>query len=252
MPNPIVAVRGEAVIDAEPETARIKVTVTARDKDRSLTLTRLAARMDAVREVLDAHPDAIERRETGHLVVYPESRSWLGGGERVGAYTGSGSTAVVITDFTLLGEILVRLGNLDQAHIDGPWWEIRPDSPVYRQARQAAVLAAVTRATQYAEALGAHLTGLIDVADVGLTITAAPHPPSHDPHTAPRKSRGWRLALGGSAANQQPPPLRLDPGTQHVHAEAEARFTMSPPPGLFSPEAGAGAVTESACDNASG
>src|SRR5512139_1521285 len=103
---PVVAVRGEAYREVAPELARFTVTATARDKDRESALTRLAERAAAVRVLLDSAEPAIDRRETGELRVWPETRR---SGERVVAYHGSVSTTVTVTDFTALGELMLRL-----------------------------------------------------------------------------------------------------------------------------------------------
>ena len=62
--------------------------------------------------------------------------------------------------------------------LEGPWWKLRHDSPVHRQARQEAARDAVVRAREYAEALGARLLGLVELADESL-VTEAPAPRAH-------------------------------------------------------------------------
>lgn len=117
--GPVVAVRGEAFREVPPELARFQVTATARDKDRQATLTRLAERAEGVRALIDSYGAAIERRESGQLQVYPEVKR---SGERVVAYHGSVSTTVTVTDFTVLGELMLRLADRDQTQVAGPWW----------------------------------------------------------------------------------------------------------------------------------
>ncbi len=207
---PVVAVRGEAHREAAPELARFTVTATARDRDRETTLARLAERAAAVRALLDAEP-AVERRETGQLRVWPETKR---SGERVVAYHGSVSTTVTVDDFTTLGELMLRLADQDQVEVAGPWWSLRPDSPAYREARHAAIADALARAREYAEALGARVTALLELADTGLS--AAPPMP-------------LRAAFAKGGPGGAPPELELDPQPQPVQAAVEARFTISEP-----------------------
>ncbi|MFD0823941.1 SIMPL domain-containing protein, partial [Micromonospora zhanjiangensis] len=148
--QPIVRVRGEAFREVPPEIARFSVTVQARDADRQSTLARLAERADAVRAVVDTYGPAIDRRESGDLRVSPELKR---SGERIKAYHGSVSTTVTVTDFTVLGELMLRLADQDQATVAGPWWSLRPDSPAHREARRAAIADAIDRAREYADAL---------------------------------------------------------------------------------------------------
>lgn len=206
---PVVAVRGEAHREVAPELARFTVTATARDRDRETTLTRLAERTAAVRVLLDAAEPAVERRETGQLRVWPETKR---SGERVVAYHGSVTTTVTVVDFTALGELMLRLADQEQVEVAGPWWSLRPDSPAHREARHAAIADALARAREYAEALGARVTALLELADTGLAA-------------APPMMAKAGFARAGEAA----PELELDPQPQPVQAAVEARFTISEP-----------------------
>ncbi|WFE26814.1 SIMPL domain-containing protein [Solwaraspora sp. WMMD791] len=212
---PVVAVRGEVVREVAPELARFAVTASARGRDRPGTLARLAERGDAVRALIDGYGPAIERRESGALQVRPE---WKRSGERVAAYHASVTTTVTVVDFTILGELMLRLADQDQVQVSGPWWALRPTSPVHGQARRAAIDEAIARARDYAEALGAEVTGLVELADHGM---AAPQPMML--RAAGRTFAATELAADGV------PHLDLDPQTQTVHAVVEARFTISAP-----------------------
>ena len=217
--TPIVAVRGETLLEVAPEIARFTVTVAARDKDRQTTLTRLAQRVDAIRAVLDSHGPAIERRETGAVQVRPELKR---SGERVAAYVASLATTVTVTDFAVLGDLMLRLADEDQTSVYGPWWALRPNSPVHRQARRAAVDDAVTRAREYADAVGSELGALLELADSGMSSS----PP------VPMAYGGGMQTMRAAAGT---PELDLEPQQQTVQASVEMRFTMTEPTGLTKP-----------------
>ncbi|RKN39885.1 SIMPL domain-containing protein [Micromonospora endolithica] len=209
--GPVVSVRGEAYREVDPEIAQFTVTALARDKDRETVLTRLAERAAAVRVLLDGHTPGVDRRETGDLWVRPETRR---SGERVVAYRGSVSTTVTVSDFTALGELMLRLADQDQVAVAGPWWSLRPDSPVHREARRAAIDDALSRAREYAEALGARVTALIELADTGDV---------ERPMFARAAYEVGPAAAGGA------PELELDPRPQTVQAAVHARFAISEP-----------------------
>jgi len=215
MADPVVAVRGEAVREVPPELARFVVTVVARDKDRQATLRRLAERAEQTRAVIDGYGDAVERRESGGLQVHPERKR---SGEKVTAYYGSVTTTVTMADFEVLGELMLRLADQDQTEVGGPWWELRPDSQAHREVRRAAIDDAISVARDYAAALGARITALVEVADAGL------RPPGMQPMFA-RAAADSGMAGGGPAVD-------LDPQVQTVHAAIEARFTISEPTAL--------------------
>ncbi|MFG1666711.1 SIMPL domain-containing protein [Streptomyces sp. Y7] len=216
---PRIAVRGEARLEVDPEIARIGITVTSRGKDRRAALDDLTRRNAAVLDLVKSYGDAVERLETGAFSISPELKD-KGRGERVHAYHGRVHITAVLTDFTALGELTTRLADLDLTRVDGPWWALRPDSPAHRQARQQAVREAVQRAREYAEALGSSLAALVELADIGAE-NAPPYP----------QAPGGRMRSMAYAAaeDEAAAPLDLEPQRQHVHAQVNARFTMTPP-----------------------
>ncbi|MFF8376621.1 SIMPL domain-containing protein [Streptomyces sp. NPDC015661] len=215
---PQVTVRGEGRLEVEPEFARIWVTVSARGTDRAETLADLTRRNARVLDLVKALGDAVEKLETGSFSLSPELTR-KGRGERVHAYTGRVRVTVELTDFTALGELVTRLADLEMTSVDGPWWDLRPASPAYAEARRRAVEEAVQRARAYAAALGASLDSLLELSDAGL---AEP--------LRPRRSGFGAAAVAYSAeAAGEAPPLDLEPQRQTVTAEVVARFTMTPP-----------------------
>jgi uncharacterized protein YggE len=208
--GPVVTVRGEAFREVPPEIARFAVTVAARDPDRRTTLARLTERAEAVRVLIEGYGPAVERSETGDLLVRPELKR---SGERVVAYHANVTTTVTVTDFAVLGELMLRLADQPQTSVSGPWWALRPDSPVHREARRAAIGEAVARAREYAEALGARVTAMLELADTGV---------AHQPMMT-------RAAYGMAAQAAEPPELNLDPQRQSVQASVQARFRISAP-----------------------
>ncbi|WP_369238113.1 SIMPL domain-containing protein [Streptomyces sp. R21] len=215
---PRIAVRGEAHLEVDPELARIGITVAARGKDRRTALDDLTRRNTTTLDLIKTYGDAVERLETGAFSITPELREH-GRGERVRAYLGRVHITAELTDFTALGELTTRLADLDITRVDGPWWALRPDSPAHREARQKAVHEAVQRAREYAEALGTTLAALVEIADIGAE-NAQPG------QSAPRMRS---MAYGAATEDTAPAPLDLEPQRQHVYAQVNARFTMTPP-----------------------
>lgn len=209
---PVVLVRGEAAREVPPELAVFTVTVAARDRDRASTLNRLAERSAGVRALLDGYGAAVERRETGGVHVRPELKR---SGERVAAYAGSVTTTVTVVDFTVLGELMLRLADADQSTVAGPWWELRPGSTAYREARQAAIAEAIDRAREYAAAVGSSIERLLEISD------------DSGGAGVPLRAMAFDMAKSGGT-----PELDLDPQVQTVHAAVRVRFTITEPTGL--------------------
>ena len=214
--QPVISVRGEAHLEADPEIATLSVTVQARDPDRRTVLDRLATRNTQVLDLIKGYGEAVEKLESGAASVYPDIK-YKERTERVRGYLGRASAQVVIRDFTVLGELMARLADGELVTVAGPWWSLRPDSPVYRQARIAAAQDATRRAGEYAQAFGGELGGLIEAADTGLLT-------GHADHGVPFRA----MAAGGVARASAPEPADMDfePVRQTVTAQVEARFGM--------------------------
>lgn len=222
-PSPLpvtVSVRGEATIEADPELCEFGLTVQVRGPERQPVLTRLAERNnEAIAQIKDTWPDALESVQSSGLNVYPEAKSG-GRGQAVKAYTGSVRIKVVVKDLTVLGDMILRLADGEGRAVDGPFWSIRRDSPLYRRAREEAVAEAVSRAKEYAAAVGSRITGLLELADAGLSAHEVGKP---SPVAYGIRSQG--SALGSYSG----PGLNLEPARQNVYASVEARFTATQP-----------------------
>ncbi|MFD3552825.1 SIMPL domain-containing protein [Streptomyces goshikiensis] len=216
---PRVAVRGEARIEVDPEIARIGITVSARGTDRRTALEDLTRRNNSVLELIKSYGEPVEKLETGAFSITPELTRH-GRGERIRAYHGRVHITAELNDFTALGELTTRLADLELTQVDGPWWALRPTSPAHGQARRQAVLEAVQRAREYAEALGARLAALVELADLGAE-NAAPF--------AQATPGSMRTMAFSTAEDAGAPPLDLEPQRQTVYAQVNARFTMTPP-----------------------
>ena len=108
--------------------------------------------------------------------------------------------------FAALSDILVALTGIDQCTVDGPEWSFRADNPIFRRARLAAVDDARTRAEDYAAAFGAHLTSLIEIADVDDGGYSAEPPSALDvgPGRRTTCARAGAGRAGGDRADHRP------------------------------------------------
>ncbi|MET9547864.1 SIMPL domain-containing protein [Streptomyces sp. NPDC006627] len=219
---PRLAVRGEAHLEVDPEIARIGITVNARGTDRRDALNDLTRRNTTALDLIKGYGDTVEKLETGAFSITPELTRH-GRAERVRAYHGRVHITAELTDFTALGELTSRLADLDLTRVEGPWWALRPDSPTHRRARQQAVREAVQRAREYAEALGTELAALVELADLDAENT-----PAHG-YGAPAGAMRSVAYGGATDMPTEAAPLDLEPQRQHVYAQVNARFTMTPP-----------------------
>ncbi|MFG2001973.1 SIMPL domain-containing protein [Spirillospora sp. NPDC048911] len=218
---PLISVRGEAVLEVEPEIARLHVHVQTQESDRRRALDRLVERNQHCLDLVTSYGDAVEKLETGGLSITPLLKYRRREGD-IRAYQGTVWIKITVADFTVLGELVTRLGDLERTYVNGPSWELRRDSQVYKDAARQAAQEAVARARSYAEALGCRLTGLVELADEGLTTDPA--------RGGPQEYAVMAAAPGyGAADSSGPEAIDLEPETQTVRAAVEARFRATPP-----------------------
>jgi hypothetical protein len=221
--QPVISVRGEAYLEADPEIAVVSIAVQARDRDRRAVLDRLVSRNRQALDLVREYGDAVEKVESGPASAHPEFKP-KGDKERVAGYYGQASARVTVRDLSVLGELVARLAELELVTVAGPWWSLRPDSPVHREARVAAARDATRRAEEYAAAFGGRLGELIEAADTGLL---------NSQWTPQAGARGPRPMMAAAQMRGGPvdetPSLDLEPVRQSVTAQVDARFTMVPP-----------------------
>lgn len=219
MSEPTVAVRGHWTEEVPPDLARVRVTVGARHGDRAHALRDLTRRADELRAELTGYGEAVESVDAAPL----RARPWFKGGkptERVAGYVAEVTLTVTVVDFAVLGDLLLRLADRDMAGLDGPFWSLRPGSDAYRRARTEAVRDARRRAEEYAAAAGSRLTGLVEIADLGLS--------GQGPVAMPARSASlMRAETRSSVAGEVS--FDVDPVPQTVEAAVEARFTLAQP-----------------------
>jgi uncharacterized protein len=219
--SPVLAVRGEVALEVEPEVARIEVSVAAREPDRARTLRALTRRDARVTKVFGEYAEIIEKSESSGVRLSPRRVS---GPDAKTGYHGVIHHSVTVVGFDRLGELIAHLGELELTEVGGPWWDLRPGSTVYREARVAAVSDAVRRARDYANAVGSELAGLTELADAHL-LSESRGPAEPRALTSP----SVRLPQRPRVIAAEEPGFDLAPARQVVREVVEARFTITQP-----------------------
>jgi uncharacterized protein YggE len=219
---PVVTVRGAWRGEAPPEIARVYVTVSARGADRSSVLTQTAGRVDELRSTLDGYGEAVERVDAHPLRVSVRLKEgrWRDDrvSEKVTGYVAESTLTVLVVDFSVLGDLLLRLADREMVAVRGPQWSLRPDSPALRGGRAAALRDARANAEEYAAAVGSRLTGLVEISDAEPDYDGGPYPASLTVGSAEKE---------GSVADDVT--LSIEPVLQTVSATVQARFIVAPP-----------------------
>lgn len=215
----MLTVRGEAELESEPDLATVTLTVVAHDRDRPDTTARLDAAVAAIGAVLDRYPETVEARETGSVSVLPEREKKRSG------FSASARVILSVVDFTVLGQLVLHATEQEGVAVGDVRWTLRPDSPVYAQARRAALADAAARAKDYAEVLSARIVRLVEVSDEGL-LTGLAWQGSRVEGVAYGVSGSRSFAGVGYGRDVE---SGLEPRRQRVRAVVEARYALEQP-----------------------
>lgn len=215
MSEALVAVRGETLLEVDPEIATVIVTVESQDKDRGRALASLDGQHRSVLALVEKYRSAVESTDSSRIHVEPQFKDDRTRGKVTGHLVRR-TVTIRVTDFSVLGDVLGRLAADAVRELDGPFWALRPGSPTILEARTRAVHDAVSRARAYATALGGSITAVREIADIGLggrgDLTGQP-------------IAGRAMRHSGMAA--EPVEFDVTPVPQTIRASVEARFTMT-------------------------
>ena len=206
-PAPLVTVRGEAQLEGPPDLATLALTLHASGDSAERTRSQLAEGSAAVTQLLQRFEQALERSSTSGLHVSPvfNRRSPA----KITGYQGTFTTQIVVADFDSLSPLVLALTALPNSQIDGPWWSLRPDNQMFRDARLAAIADARRRADDYAAAFGTTLADLVEVSDTNAGFGGV------------REMRAFAMAKGADDAS-----FEFEPAVQTVSGQVTVRFSL--------------------------
>jgi uncharacterized protein len=210
MDAPVVTVRGEARLEVPPDLATLSVTVHSSGSTAEPVRDELAKASTRIRALLEDHTAALSQFSTSGLHVAPVfgHRS----GTKITGYRGSFSTSIELHDFDALSDLVFTLTPLPNSQIDGPWWSLRPENPVYREVRLAAIVEARRRANDYAAAVNLSVGQLLEISDLDSGLGS------------PRHARMAFAADAGEAS------FDFEPAAQSVTGQVTVRYALDSPP----------------------
>jgi uncharacterized protein YggE len=169
---------------------------------------QLATGSQAVAALLEQFAGALERSSTSGLHVSPTFNHR--NPTKITGYTGTFGTSLVVSDFEALSELILALSALPSSQVDGPWWSLKPDNPMYRDVRLAAIAEARRRAEDYAAAFGATVSELVEVSDLdgGMGV--------------PMRMTGMAMEMAASDSS-----FAFEPALQTVSGNVTVRFTLA-------------------------
>ena len=211
MTAPIVTVRGEAQLEGPPDLAGLSCTLHASGDSAEATRAQLATGSQAVAALLEQFAGALDRKSTSGLHVSPNFNHK--NPTKITGYTGTFSTSLVVSDFEALSALILALSALPSSQVDGPWWSLKPDNPMYREVRLAAIGEARRRADDYAAAFGATVAELVEVSDLDSGMSGMPV----------RMAKFSAMEAGDFGGDS----FSFEPALQTVSGNVTVRFTLT-------------------------
>jgi uncharacterized protein len=207
-PAPLVTVRGEAQLEGPPDLATIMLTLHASADSPERTRSQLAEGSAKIAQLLQRFEAALERSSTSGVHVFPIFNRRTPG--KITGYQGTFSTQIVVADLEALSPLVLALTELPNSQVDGPWWSLRPDNRMYREARLAAIADARGRADDYAAAFGTTVADLVEISDLNSGFGSG--------------ARELRAFAMGKAADEAA--FEFEPAIQSVSGQVTVRFSL--------------------------
>jgi uncharacterized protein YggE len=148
---------GHGEVERTADQAGVALRYASRSKERTAAVQGLTRRMATVEPIV-TRPGVVvrSRRLSVHDVWEGKRRS---GAEATQSY------ALLVTDVSVLNDLLGELVTTEPAHLDGPHWELADRTAAHREAQRDAVADGRASAQGYADALGARLGPLLRLED---------------------------------------------------------------------------------------
>jgi uncharacterized protein YggE len=207
--GPLVTVRGQAQLEGPPDLATLTLTLHASTDSSERTRSQLGEGSAAVSEVLQRFEAVIERSSTSGVHVSPVFNRRTP--PKITGYQGTFTTQIAVADLDSLSDLVLALSALPNSQIDGPWWSLRPDNSMFREARLAAIADARRRADDYAAAFGTTVANLVEVSDLDSGFAGV------------REMRAFAMAKGADDVA-----FEFEPAMQTVSGQVTVRFSLRP------------------------
>jgi uncharacterized protein YggE len=169
-----VMVLGEADAKAQPDTAVLVLSVVTQSK-RAVEAQQVNARKsEAVIAAAKHEGGANTEVRTSDYGLLPQ-REWWGGQPRITGYEARNSVTVTISDLDRVGAVIDAATQAGANSVEGIDFTLRETNPARRETLAAATRQAMTKAEAIAQALGGHVTRVVESQEGGFV----PRPSYH-------------------------------------------------------------------------
>jgi uncharacterized protein len=205
-PISTIRVAGKGSVQAEPDTATIRIGVTTEDANAQHAVqANTAATAKVISELQGA---SIEKKDlkTSNFSVYAQNRTEGENKRQVTSYRVSNTVMATIRDISKIGDILTKAVAAGSNQINGPSFSISEPGKYLNEARKKAVENAMEKARAYAAAAGMKLGEVLEISEPGV-----PAP-----------------ALGGTMARSLATSVPIEAGEERLEANVYLVIALKP------------------------
>jgi uncharacterized protein YggE len=162
-----VVVSGDAVVQAEPDTAILIISVVTQNKNAQTAQAENAAQSDAVIRALKTAAGATAEIKTSGYSLTPQRVYKENVPPTITGYEARNTVTVTLGDLTRVGAVIDAASQAGANNVDGVSFTLRKDRPAQSQALSDATRAAIAKAQVLAQALGGRVARIVEVQEGG-------------------------------------------------------------------------------------
>lgn len=162
-----VMVTGDAVVQAQPDTATISIAVVTQAKSAIDAQQANASRTDAVVRALKAAAGPGSQVKTSGYSLQPQRVYKEGQPPTITGYEARNSVTVILNDLARVGPVIDAASQAGANDISSIAFSLRQDRPARDRALSEATREAVSKAQVIAQALGGRLLRIVEVQEEG-------------------------------------------------------------------------------------
>ena len=168
-----VMVAGDSIVQAQPDTAILTVSVVTQNRSAITAQQENAAKTDAVVSVLKTIAGAGAEVKTSGYSLQPQRVYKEGQPPTITGYEARNSVTVTMSDLTKIGSVIDAAAQAGSNDVAGIAFTLKQDRPARDRALREATREAMSKAQVIAQALGGRLVRIVEVQEEGFQ----PRPP---------------------------------------------------------------------------
>ena len=162
-----VSVAGDSLVQAQPDTAIITISVVTQAKTALAAQQENATKSEAVIRALKAAAGTGAEVKTSGYSVQPQRVYKEGQPPTITGYEARNSVTITLSDLTKIGAIIDSAGTAGANDVSGISFTLRQDRPARDRALVEATREAVSKAQVMAQALGGRVVRIVEVVEDG-------------------------------------------------------------------------------------